>query len=193
MPADRRSINRSIGRAFFDDPVAAYLFPDIEARRAGFGAFAELAMDQFAGAGATYVTDPVQGAAIWQSPSPPKLGFWRQVGLAFRLLLVARGGYGLAIRLSEEMEKHHLREPHWYLATLGIDPDFHGRGLGSALLQPILERCDREGTLAYLESSKESNLPFYQRHGFEVSGHIPIPEGPMIWQMTRVPDRSTPD
>jgi GNAT superfamily N-acetyltransferase len=186
-PADRRAINRSIGRAFFDDPVAAYLFPEIEARRAGFGAFAELAMDQFAGAGETYVTDPVQGAAIWQSPSPPKLGFWRQIGMAFRLLLIARGGYGRAIRLSEKMEKHHLREPHWYLATLGVDPDVHGRGLGSALLQPILERCDGEVTPAYLESSKQSNIPFYQRHGFVVSGDIHIPDGPTIWQMVRVP------
>jgi len=187
-PADRKAINRAIGRAFFDDPVAAYLFPDIEARRAGFGAFAELAMDQFAGSGETYVTEPVQGAAIWQSPSPPQLGFWRQVGMAFRLLLVARGGYGRAIRLSEEMEKHHLRTPHWYLATLGIDPDFHGRGLGSALLQPILERCDREATTAYLESSKESNIAFYRRHGFVVSGNIRIPAGPTIWRMIRVPD-----
>ena len=187
-PADRKAINRAIGRAFFDDPIAAYLFPEIEARRAGFGAFAELAMDQFAGGGATYVTDPVEGAAIWQSPSPPQLSFWKQVGMAFRLLLVAREGYGRAIRLSEAMEKHHLREPHWYLATLGIDPDFQGCGLGSALLQPILARCDEEATPAYLESSKESNIPFYQRHGFIVIENIRIPKGPTIWRMIRTPD-----
>ncbi len=185
--ADQKAINAVIGRAFFDDPIAAYLFPNIHARRTGFGAFAELSMAQFAGAGMTYVTDPVQGAAIWRSPSPPPLSIWRQIGLAFRLFFIVGRAYDRAIRLSEVMEKHHFKEPHWYLATLGTDPDFQGRGLGSALLEPILTRCDRESRLAYLESSKESNIPFYRRHGFEVHEEIRIPNGPIIWSMVRPP------
>jgi GNAT superfamily N-acetyltransferase len=184
---DRPQIAHAIGRAFIDDPIAVYLFPDENARRDGFGAFARLAMDQFEGAGATFVTDPIHGAAIWQAPSPPALNPWRQIGLFFRLLFVAGRGTGRAIRLGETMEKHHLRTPHWYLAILGTDPDFQGNGLGSALLEPILTRCDSERTTAYLESSKQSNIPFYQRHGFEVSGEIQIPDGPTVWPMTRPP------
>jgi GNAT superfamily N-acetyltransferase len=184
-PADRAEIAHAIGRAFVDDPIAVYLFPDERARRSGFGAFSQLAMDQFEGFGTTYVTDPIAGAAIWQAPSPPPLPPWRQIGLLLRLLRVAGRGAPRAIRLGETMERHHLRTPHWYLAILGTDPDHRGRGLGSALIEPILTRCDREGTIAYLESSKESNIPFYQRHGFEVSGEIQIPDGPKVWPMTR--------
>ena len=36
------------------------------------------------------------------------------------------------------------------------------------MISPILERCDHDGLPAYLESSKEKNIPFYRRHGFEV-------------------------
>lgn len=186
-PADRKAITYAIGRAFFDDPIATYLFPDEAARIAGFGAFAQLAIDQFTGAGSTYVCDPVRGAAIWQAPSPPGLGFWRQVSLALRLLRITRRRYGRAIQLSETLDEHHLPQPHWYLALLGVDPDHQGRGLGSALLAPALGQCDRERATAYLECSKESNIAFYHRHGFEVASEIRIPDGPTMWTMIRLP------
>ncbi len=144
-------------------------------------------MDQFSHAGATFVTDPVRGAAIWQAPSPPQLGFWRQTSLAFRLLLIAGTGYSRALRLGEAIEKQNPKQPHWYLAILGTEPEAQGRGIGSALLQPILERCDKQGATAYLESSKQSNIPFYQQRGFEVIGEISVPDGPTVWPMLRRP------
>jgi hypothetical protein len=52
---------------------------------------------------------------------------------------------------------------------------------------PVLERCDREGEPAYLESSKEQNIPFYSRHGFEVTGQLDLPDGPSMWPMWREP------
>jgi GNAT superfamily N-acetyltransferase len=144
-------------------------------------------MDQFSSTGVTFVSDPVQGAAIWQAPSPPRPGFWRQVSLAFRLLRTARSGYARALRLGKAIEKQNLKEPHWYLAMLGMEPEAQGRGLGTALLQPILERCDKQGATAYLESSKQSNIPFYQQRGFEVTGEISVPDGPTVWPMLRRP------
>ncbi len=62
----------------------------------------------------------------------------------------------------------HPHEPHWYLATLGTAVEQQGKGVGGALLRPVLEHCDAEGLPCYLESSKERNVPFYRRHGFEV-------------------------
>ena len=90
------------------------------------------------------------------------------------------------LALIESMHPHE--EPHWYLATLGTDPEVQGRGIGSALLRPVLEHCDAEGQPAYLESSKEKNLAFYSRHGFEVVKEVPLPGGgPTIWTMWRDP------
>ena len=50
-----------------------------------------------------------------------------------------------------------------------------------------LERVDREGLPAYLESSKESNVPFYARFGFEVRETVTHPDGPSQWLMWRDP------
>ena len=68
------------------------------------------------------------------------------------------GAVGLAgaakISVLTEMERRHPREPHHYLALIGTDPAHQGRGIGTALLEPVLARCDAEGLPAYLESSK---------------------------------------
>ena len=70
---------------------------------------------------------------------------------------------------------------------LGTDPAAQGRGLGSAVLRPVLEQCDRDGVGAFLESSKERNIDFYARHGFRVTSEIRLPRGPLMWQMWRDP------
>ena len=75
------------------------------------------------------------------------------------------------------VESRHPSLPHYYLGGLGTDPQWQGRGLGSAVLGPVLEICDRDGVPAYLESSKETNIGFYGRHGFEVTDEVSVPDG----------------
>ena len=70
----------------------------------------------------------------------------------------------------------------------GTDPPAQGRGIGSALLAPGLELCDRDGLPAYLESSKERNVAFYSRFGFRVTDEVQMPGGgPKVWLMWRDP------
>jgi len=71
--------------------------------------------------------------------------------------------------------------------VLGTDPQHQGKGIGSALLAPVLAKCDAEGIPAYLESSKERNIPFYRRHGFEVTTELNLKNGPSLWPMWRDP------
>ena len=52
-------------------------------------------------------------------------------------------------------------------------------------MAPILARCDDERLPAYLESSKEQNIPFYERHGFRVQQELEIAGGPTLWAMVR--------
>ena len=92
------------------------------------------------------------------------------------------------IDLAFVTDKIHPREKHFYLQFLGVDPDHQGRGLGTALMRPVLERCDREGCGAYLENSNAVNTPYYKRMGFKVTGLIDMGNGaPALWPMWREP------
>ncbi len=62
-----------------------------------------------------------------------------------------------------------------------------GRGFGSSLMAPVLERCDRDGVPAYLEATSERNKQLYLRHSFEVTDEVPLPDGPTMWPMWRSP------
>jgi GNAT superfamily N-acetyltransferase len=65
--------------------------------------------------------------------------------------------------------------------------------VGSALLRAVLERCDRDGTPAYLEASCERNRQLYLRHGFTDLEPLPLPDGgPVMYPMWREPAGSRP-
>jgi GNAT superfamily N-acetyltransferase len=141
------------------------------------------------GKGVTYTTEgpAAQGGAIWFAPGSWKLG-GLELLTAFPTLLAFGRDTPRSLGLLNQVEKVHPEEPHWYLSVLGTDPAHQGKGVGSALMQPVLDRCDEEGLGAYLESSKEANIPFYRRHGFEVTTEVTIKGGgPTLWPMWRDP------
>ena len=98
---------------------------------------------------------------------------------------------GRAVALLGAVDKahHELHGPHYYLAILGTDPQFQRTGAGTAVLAPVLERCDTEGLPAYLETQKEENIAYYARHRFEVVQKIEVDGCPPIWTLRREPER----
>ena len=77
--------------------------------------------------------------------------------------------------VEDALHRAHPSDPHWYLATLGTDPQAQGKGVGSALVRSGLERCDRDGEHAYLECL-EPLVSYYEGFGFEITGEIEMPE-----------------
>jgi len=187
---DIGSVADALVLAFHDDPLMAYLFQDDQGRRKKSRLFfvgdAKRAIGKSKGRVETTDDGSVKGGAIWFAPDE-----WRVGGLELLTQLPMLFKMGTetprALQVLSQVEKVHPKTPHWYLAVLGTDPQHQGKGIGSALLAPVLAKCDEEGIPAYLESSKERNIPFYRRHGFEVSSELKLKNGPTIWPMWRDP------
>jgi predicted N-acetyltransferase YhbS len=91
------------------------------------------------------------------------------------------------MRLLREMDKRHPKEPHLYLALIGVDPASQGKGIGNTLIRPRLDECDATGIPVYLETQKPENLPYYERFGFTVRDAIIYKGCPTLWSMWREP------
>ncbi len=70
---------------------------------------------------------------------------------------------------------------------LGVDPERQGQGIGGQIIAPVLERADRDGLPCYLETMKERNVAFYQKHGFEVVVDDVFKGELHYWTMKRPP------
>ena len=189
-PADVGVLSAALARAFDDDPLSLYLFGRPRSRAAGLTRFFALQMRHtYLRHGEVWTTDDRAGAAFWAPPAMPRPGaidLIRILPVMPSLSIWGRKAPDV-VRLLAAYERARPRQAHWYLGTLGTDPDRQGRGVGSALLRVVLDRLDADGLPAYLESSKETNLSFYARHGFEVTGEITTPRGPTLWLMWREP------
>jgi ribosomal protein S18 acetylase RimI-like enzyme len=180
---------RMLARAFGEDPVAGWACRPGDLRpRVLEDLFAKRLRDIHP-RGEIWTDDGLRSAAVWSAPDQWHTTVRQDISYAVSLLhprLVLRMPMVIWGMLGAQ-RVHPTEPPHWYLAILGTDPSAQGRGLGSALMAPILEECDRDGVGAFLESSKEQNLDFYARHGFRVTGTRDLPRGPRLWQMWRDP------
>ncbi len=188
-PEDRTPIAAALADAFFDDPVMSWILVDEESRtRRLTGMFDVLLRGHYLRLGTVWTTSEHAGASLWAPPGKAIIPALTVLRHSPRLLRALGRRALLALRALSHVEQHHPKEPHWYLGVLGTRPADQGKGIGSALLGPVLGRCDDNGARAYLESSKESNIAFYSRHGFEVTGEIQLPfGGPTVWPMWRDP------
>ncbi len=171
--------------AFADDPVLSWTFEDDESRPRHAGVFFDSVLRRLSGHDLIWTTDDMAGAAVWARP-----GHWREsplevMRMARHTILAMRHNLLGKLRGLGGIEARHPKEPHLYLATIGVHPGRQGEGVGSALIRPGLDHCDSAGLPAYLESSNERNVPLYERHGFEVTDEIVLPGGPPVWLMWR--------
>jgi ribosomal protein S18 acetylase RimI-like enzyme len=172
--------------AFSADPAARWTWPDPQQYLAHFPGFVRILGGKAFAHGRAYCVDGYAGAALWL---PPEV---RPDEDALTTLLQRTGSAPAQkdlFAVFEQMERYHPREPHWYLPFIGTDPSQQGKGYGAALMKHALIPCDRDHTLAYLESSNPKNIPLYERHGFELLGTIQVGASPPIFPMLRKPVR----
>lgn len=110
------------------------------------------------------------------------------------LRLILHSGLGIIGRLltyesyAMNLKKEYTDNYDWYLYNLSIKKDAQGKGIASKLMRPMLEFCDDERMVAYLETNKEANVGLYRHYGFELKREELIPDSPVMhYSMVREP------
>lgn len=192
---DARSVRALLARAYVEDPVTKWIFPDPELRLHASAAWYGLFVDQYlAGRGrwSVRVDDGAPVAvAMWRLPGDPGLvsdGLPTIAGLLGALVGARRADelgtalHGIAAITPEE--------PHAYLNFLAVEPTRQGRHLGRNVLDEVLAAADDAGLPTCLESANPANVSFYERAGFGVTARLQLgPDGPTLQAMRRDPAR----
>ena len=179
-------------RAFWNQAPLQYYFPD-EAERERIAPYF-FSMSVFTGIryGEVHVTsEALEGVAVWLPSSNYPVTMWtllRSVPLS-KIIGLARYGGARMRDLGQYIDAVHGRLAsfeHWFLATIGVDPQFQGRGYASKLLRPMLSRIDEEGLPCYLETLEGQNVRLYEHFGFRVLEESIIPNTNLTnWAMLR--------
>ncbi len=182
-----------LARAFHDDPLMTYsipdaaertrLLPEVYARMIRFGTLA----------GEVHTTEDFAGVALWMPPGAT----WP------REKMVASGMHEIAAIIGDaayqryrevvgrewQARQRDMDDDCWYLFLLGVEPRLQGRGLGRALMRPVLARADAARVPCYLETEHERNVAFYKKQGFDliVNGEEAGSTGVRFWSFRRLP------
>ena len=138
-------------------------------------------------------SEELKGFAVWLP-----LGFTGSKTLPF----ILKGGIGPFLHagpafigklLSYESFAMKLKEKYtdhvdWYLFNLSISRKAQGKGIATKLMRPMLDFCDKENMVCYLETNKAANVPFYQHYDFELAEQQYLPKSDVMhYAMTRKP------
>lgn len=185
-----------LARAFHDDPLMVYALPDAPRRERLLPMVIGWNVRYACHYGEVYATSDLAGAAVWLTPGKTTMtlgrmlraGLW-QAPLQVEWALLRRlAGVWDAVAA---LQRRHAPMAHWYLSQLGVAPLSQGRGLGSALLRPMLGRLDSHQQWCYLETAEASNLQFYRHLGFAVMDESRIGHGSVpLWALLREPGHS---
>ena len=170
---------------FFDNPVFAWAFPDESRRAEALTGWFEFWLGAYADQGELIVSPEGDGAALWSTPDVAPVD-GEALGPLIQLVHEHNGDRA-GVVLAGFAALTPPNAPHWYLNTIAARRGQRARGVGARLLEPTLERADRQGIPVYLESSNPRNLSFYHRYGFrDQAPRIDLPEaGPPLQPLLR--------
>lgn len=189
---------RLLGRAFYNYPAYTYIIPKEGTKREyliGWLCSVMILYSHIHGHvyTATSSLGNLKGISVWIPPGyfPTSIVRMILLGMYASPFKLGLSSFIRSILLMNSIEKYHnrdMRGDHWYLFLLGVEPTDKGQGIGSSLLQDFFRKSDAQGLPYYLETFKEKNVYFYQKHGFEVIAKEKLLSRDLhCWTMKRIP------
>lgn len=178
--------SRVLGRAFQDDPLFVYCFPDPIEREIKTATHCEWLILLGILSGKAYITsNNIEGVAVWHPYAiEDKKGGEKSKEIMRRLRKVRRELFSNVLyrerlsifeEIANSFQVEHVNFPHWYLAIIGVDPIHQGKGYGSKLLRVRLAEINEQNLPCYLHTENERNVKFYEHFGFELIGKSKVP------------------
>jgi len=181
-----------LSAAFFNYPMFVFYFPDPKRRARYLPWYFRNILNCAMRYGEAYTTPEISGVIFTLPPGHTKFTLWEYIQNGFLLTPFFLGFRNFKQSMDCEsfvaytQERLMKNRPHYYLWGLAVDPRQQVKGIGAALMLPVLTQVDAQKVPVYLETHDEKNVPYYQKYGFDLIATVRIPKyGLPIWCMLR--------
>ncbi len=134
-----------------------------------------------------------RGVSVWSKPIDIRRDSEKKVRKnSFILVNMGQNSLDMYVEIIDFMSlkaSEIIPPESWYLSIVGLKPSFQGQGLGSTLINQVLEKTDSLNLSTYLETFTLRNMSFYERLGYKsiASIHEPTVDA-NYWIMKRDPN-----
>ncbi|MHC5209889.1 MAG: hypothetical protein ACYTG2_04130 [Planctomycetota bacterium] len=116
---DVEPLSYVLARAFREDPLHRWIFPDERAwAKYSHRTFA-ITLRGEVGHDTVFTDAESRGAAIWRDPGLGPPPFWEQLRMAAPMLHLLAARSPLVLHGFHRLMALHPKQPHWYLSVLG--------------------------------------------------------------------------
>lgn len=176
IPADfshRKLVLDILTPAFADNKSVNYVVKNDRRKEGRVRALMAYSFDMCYTFGEVWLSDDMQACAL--------LLFAEQQKTSLKTILwdarLAVNSFGLnrigrVLKRESRIKQHHPASGYVYLWFVGVAPGQQGKGLGSTLMQEVLQKYDTQQLPLYLETSTLRNLPWYEQLGFEIYNEL---------------------
>ena len=181
-----------LAQSFADDPMWKFILPNPQNRLSILKAMFKVFVDDGIKRGQVMLAPNQEGAVIWY-PSQVNIFDESFIDVEEKLNAIAFDFQESEIVIRLDMIGKKIQPlaptiPHHEIFWIATLPESRGKGVGSLMLQSILDDADSQNVGCYLVSSNPDNTSFYEYHGFNKIDLISINSRLTLITMWRVPN-----
>lgn len=164
-----------LSKSFDDNKSVNYIVKQDDKRKERIRRLMEYSFEVCYSFGKVFLSDDREGCALIVLPdtkkTTPKSILW-DLGL----IVSCTGLANISKTMAREKKIKDLQPKGalYYLWFIGVAADHQNKGIGSVLLNEIMEDARRMKRTICLETSTQKNLPWYQKNGFTIYNELDL-------------------
>ena len=166
--ADADLIKSILLASFKNDPHLAWLLEQSK-NKFKLDVLIDYVVHQTLRRGEIYLTDDNNAVALWDFERNEKMSsHYIRRNLAFLIQIGIRSVVRI-LKSEAHVHNNFRKYPRYcHLYMIGVLPEAQGKGLASALMNPMIQRMKEKSIPLFLEMANPRNVGIYKKQGFKI-------------------------
>jgi ribosomal protein S18 acetylase RimI-like enzyme len=166
--ADADLIKSILLASFKNDPHLAWLLEQSK-NKFKLDVLIDYVVHQTLRRGEIYLTDDNNAVALWDFERNEKMSsHYIRRNLAFLIQIGIRSVVRI-LKSEAHVHNNFRKYPRYcHLYMIGVLPEAQGKGLASALMNPMIQRMKEKSIPLFLETANPRNVDIYKKKGFKI-------------------------